>query len=465
MSGTAPQTAPPARSLRRDVAWNAGSFALVGVAGVLLNLLVARVYGAAALGAFNQVLAAYVLFSQFAAGGVHLSVLREVARSAAQPASRGVIVASAVALTVALSALSAAVFRLCAAPIGAMLDSDTVAIGIAWAAPALFLFGVNKTLLGVLNGMQWMRVYAVAQVLRPAALIAACGVAIAFEQPASVLPAALTVGEVAVLLVAGPLALIQCRPAAVRELLRWTVRHLNFGARSAGSGVLLELNARVDVLMLGCFTSDARVGSYSFASMLLEGFSQLPLVVRTNVNPMLAQMLASERRDDLAALIRRVYSKTFRSMLAISLAAIALYPIGLLLTGRWSEFGDSWLIFAILMTGMALTSGFAPFSQLLLQSGHPLVHTLLSVGAVAFNAAGNLLLIPLLGGAGSAIATAAAYVFATWLLLVLARRLVGVPLAEYAFASRRLAHEGHDRAHAAALADSGGAPAHPRPPD
>jgi hypothetical protein len=55
---------------RRDVAWNVASIAVLGVSGIALNAIIARTYDAAALGVFNQVMAAYILFSQLAVGGV-----------------------------------------------------------------------------------------------------------------------------------------------------------------------------------------------------------------------------------------------------------------------------------------------------------------------------------------------------------------------------------------------------------
>ena len=56
----------------------------------------------------------------------------------------------------------------------------------------------------------------------------------------------------------------------------WLKRHIQFGARSVLGGVAVELNTRVDVLVLGLFTSEAQVGIYSFAAFFVEGFLQLP---------------------------------------------------------------------------------------------------------------------------------------------------------------------------------------------
>jgi O-antigen/teichoic acid export membrane protein len=80
------------------------------------------------------------------------------------------------------------------------------------------------------------------------------------------------------------------------------------------------------------------------------------------------------------------------------------------------------------MAGVALTAGYMPFSQILLQAGRPGAYTLMTAGLVAANAVGNLLLIPLLGAQGAAIATAFSYVLMIPLLRWTAHRLIDVRL-------------------------------------
>ena len=62
--------------------------------------------------------------------------------------------------------------------------------------------------------------------------------------------------------------------------------HLRYGRSVVISGLSLELNARVDVLVLGGFLSSSYVGLYSFVAMLIEGFYQLIIVVKNFLNPL-----------------------------------------------------------------------------------------------------------------------------------------------------------------------------------
>jgi hypothetical protein len=61
-----------------DLLWNMASFGLVAIIGIVLNIIIFKVYHTDVLGVFNQVFAIYLLLSQLAVGGVHLGVQRFV---------------------------------------------------------------------------------------------------------------------------------------------------------------------------------------------------------------------------------------------------------------------------------------------------------------------------------------------------------------------------------------------------
>ncbi len=415
--------------LQQDVLWNLASVGVVGLSGIALNVLVAALYAdAAVLGAFNQVYAVYIFASQLAAGGVHLSTLRYVARRSARPEACRTIIASAWLLTVALSTVCTAAFWACRGLLGGLLASPDVATGIAWATPGLFCFGLNKTLFAMVNGLRRMRLYAVAQALRGVMYVVGIVAVYLGRMPGSAVPVVLTLSEGVVLIV----LLVANRPwlwPRTRDGLgAWMHVHFRFGVRSFGSGLLLELNTRVDVLILGYFCTDAIVGVYSFAAVLVEGLAQLPIVLRTNINPLLAQYLARREDAALAELVRKGRRYTYLAMAAVGLVTVALYPLGVALVTNQGAFRASWSVFAVLMFGLCASAGYLPFNQILLQSGHPGTHTLMTLAIVGFNALGNAALVPLWQVHGAAIATALAFVFSVLLLRSLAARCAGVRL-------------------------------------
>ena len=414
---------------QRDVLWNMAGFGVMAVCGVLLNVIIGVFYGRAALGIFNQVWAVYIFFSQFAVLGIHYSVLRRAAEHVGDPRTCSAVIAGALAPTIALSLLCAALFFLSRPLVGRFMDSPGTATGMAWACAGLFFFAVNKVLLGAINGLRWMRTFAALQALRYILMIAALVGALLVSLPGQALPVVFSVSE-AVLFMAATLTLVG------RGYLNgpfhgwgvWCGRHLSFGVRSFAAGVMVELNTRVDVLMLGYYASDSVVGVYSFAAALAEGVFQLLVVLRNNYNPRLVRYYQARSLEKLRQVIRTGKLVTYAMMAVVGVLAVGLYPLGTWLVGAKAKFMSAWPLFATLVGGITLSSGYMPFSNILLVTGNPGSHTLLILLTVLSNIIGNAILIPFWGAQGAATATALSYLAHAVALAVLTRIRVRVIL-------------------------------------
>jgi len=212
------------------------------------------------------------------------------------------------------------------------------------------------------------------------------------------------------------------------RLRSWFGEHLRFGLRGFLSGALAAINTRVDVLMLGFVCGDAVVGVYSFAAMFAEGFGQIAIVLRRVVDPILGARFAANETaliPGYAARIRRVF---YPLMAAVTLVAIAAYPVILGLVTSTPNLNASWLVFAILMVGIWANAGYRPFLGILLQGGRPGTHTILIVILVGGNALLNATLIPLLEMYGAAIATGLVYLLEAVLIAAFARRAFDIRL-------------------------------------
>ena len=412
----------------QDVLWNFVSFAIMGVCGVLINFIIAGFYDPAALGVYNQVYAVYIVSSQFAVVGVHLSVLKYVAQYNDQPDEVRNIITAGMLLSTVFALAACGVLWALRWPIAGWMDSPGVGRGLGWALPGLFFFSLNKVILFVLNAQERMKLYAVFQALRYVLMIAVIVVVALLGLAGEYLSSVFTICELVLFLGMLPTIRAQLGWPALPALRRWTRLHFDFGMRGFLSNVLLGLNPRVDVLILGYFSSDYVVGVFSLAASAAEGLYQLPVVLRTNLNPRLVQLIAGEKMEELRTLARRSMRLTYLSILAVGAAAVAVYPLGLYLVANPQKFMQSWPIFAILTAGIVLASGYIPFSNILLLAGRPGTHTLMISLQVLFNIVGNLLLVPVMGGYGAAIATALSYVFLIFLVKIFARRVLSLEI-------------------------------------
>jgi O-antigen/teichoic acid export membrane protein len=412
---------------QRDALWNFASVAVLGVCGYGLNFLIGRYWGAAPLGVFNQTLAAYIFVSQAAVGGINLSVLRAMSERREDRGHVATVIAGSLPPTLLLASVFTLVFYLLREPVAALLDSPQVAEGIAAATPGLFFFALNKVGMSVVNGAQRMRAFALYTSLRYVLMVVGLGV-VAWSDMGP--------GRIAFLfsfaegLLFVPLALevsAQMRAPIAPTWRTWTREHLVYGVKSMGSGMLMELNSRLDVLMLGVFLADGPVGVYSFAALVAEGVFQLLVVLQNNYNPLLAQHLAAGRIAELEQLIAKGKRITYLLMFGVGAATVAVFPVFLWVLDR-AEFAAGWLPLTLLVGGIVAIAGYMPFLQVLLMANKPAWHTRLMFSVVLLNAYFNALLIPCFGLSGAAAATAIAMLGSVLMLRVLARREVGLKL-------------------------------------
>ena len=412
-----------------DVFWNLGSLAVLGVAGVLTNSVIAAYGGAQALGVFHQVGAIYIVLSQLSVGAMHLSVLHRVSQSQNDRTTCADLTVSALILCLVSSVGVCVVAFALRHVAGDALKSDGVSIGLGFAAPGLIFFSLNKVLMSVLNGVRSMRIYAVFQSLRFVFVLLAIVVIVGIARPAVELALALTFSELALFLLLVVYVNGRVFPLRLTHGVRaWHRKHFAFGMRGFPSGLLSEINLRVDVLMLGYFSGDAIVGVYSFAALLAAGLSQIPLAVRRNVDPILGQRFAEEMHESIHVMATKIRKAMFILMGGLALVAAGMYPFLLGVFVDPFAFAGSGVVFSILLVGIVLNSGYRPFLGVLLQGGRPGAHTWLILVTVGVNVGLNAALIPVLGFLGAAIATSVVYVCEAVGLFILACRLLGVRL-------------------------------------
>ncbi|MBX3047592.1 MAG: oligosaccharide flippase family protein [Anaerolineales bacterium] len=413
--------------LSNDVTWSVVSLGIMAVSGLLLVALL-RWHSAETLGVFNQVYAVFIILSQIGVGGVQFSTLKHVSHASDDLSACWEITLSALLLVALIMLPVVVALWLLAEPIGAFLNSDAVAVGIRLATPGLLFFGLNKVLINVVNGLDKIKANSVFRALRFILLPLVVFVFVIQDQPADQFAFALTLTEITVfcsLLIFVFGRLLKAQP--LRNFRHWLHQHVSFGARGVLSGVLLDLNTRIDVLMLGYFTSDALVGIYSFASTLAEGFAQIPIAVRWSIDPKLGQHFAKSEPTEIEELSRVTRRQLFPWSLAAGLLGMAAFPaLSWLVDGNVDTLG--WQLFAIMIVAVTISAGYRSFGGILLQGGRPEMYTLVIVALVAGDALMNLGFIPWLGVTGAAIVTATTYLLEALYLRLAAKRLFAIRL-------------------------------------
>lgn len=408
-----------------DVGFNFVSLLFLGIAGIIINVLIARFYGAQTLGVFNEVYAVYILASQFAAFSVHLSVQKYLAEGPKKQIANQIISAG-ILLVLIFSSIVAVIIYFTRQTWGEWFHNQDVAIGVGLISFGLIGFGLNKTLIAVLNGFRAMKAYALFQSLRYVLILGFFIFAIGQKWPAWILPAAFSFAEGVLFIFLFFYCLRYYR--LVLNLRGWLKKHFIFGYHALLGNVLVDINTRVDVIILGFFLSAEMVGIYSFAAIIAEGFSLLLVVLKTNVNPILSRLAIENHKEILRNFIRQGIRLTYQYFTIMALAAILLYPLGLKLFLGGQNFAQSWLVFTILLAGLAIAAGYQPFQMLLAQAGYPKYYSLLVTIIFVANVLLNLIFVPLLGIYGSALATGISFIISALVLRLLTKKALKIKI-------------------------------------
>jgi Membrane protein involved in the export of O-antigen and teichoic acid len=407
------------------VLWNLISFVIMGVSGLLLNILIARFYTPEILGIYNIFFAFYIFFAQISVLGLQQSTLRHIPIYSDNTGSVTTILLSALGISFISSGLICIIVWLCKDILGVIYGSTALPEAIFAGIVGLFFFPVNKVLMATLNGLRRMNLFAIGNSMRYILIVATIVVMYLSGKSGVLLTFSFTVAETVLFVYLITVNLKFFKRCHSQDLQYWVKRHIRFGIRGMFGGILNELNTRVDILLAGIFLDVKTVGIYSFAAILVEGIAQVLVVFRSNYDPIIARLSYEKAFDELKSMIAIGKRTIYLTMVFVTTIAVALYPWATVLLTGTSQYSSSWIAFAILMIGILIRSGFAPFEGILQQSGYPGSQSLLILSVVCINIIGNVCLIPIWGMNGGAFATAISQVGFILILKIFVHRLFG----------------------------------------
>jgi O-antigen/teichoic acid export membrane protein len=413
----------------QGVLWNLGSIVILSIGGILINLIIVSMRGEDALGVFNQVYAVFMLSSQIGVGGIHFSVLKQISYHNEDYARCGDITSSAMILAMIFLFVMVLVLAWLATPIGTFVDSDAVRQGIIFVLPGVFFIGLNRILNNVINGLARMRTYAVSQSARFILMPILVLLLSLSSLPAPYLLLSFSITEAilfVVLLVYVYRVLVPLN--WIRQPRHEFAEHLSYASRGIMSGVLGSLNTRIDVLMLGWFASDKLVGIYSLAATLTEGFNRIAVAIRWNVDPLIGKYFANDDHAAIQRLVQRMRRFVVPFMTILAILSTLVYPILITLFVEADTRSTSWIVYGIIIIGVAFNGHFRVFKGILLQGDKPGIYTLFISATIIINILLNLLLIPILGIYGAALATMLVYIAESLIMKVLVARSFGIRL-------------------------------------
>ena len=401
---------------------NYASFAVIGGTGILINIFLLTFYNADVLGRFNFFFACLIVISQLTVGGIQFSVLRHSSICSQKIDEVSSLSISALILSFIYSIVVISLFLLVADMIEALFDLIIWSVSLQFVLLAVIFFSFNKVLVMAMNGLNLMLEFAICNALR-FILLFFFVVVFSIHFPPEKITIVFLLAELALFFLLVYLFFLR-RVGFSLPKWRWFRRHFSFGMKGLPGGALMEINTRVDVLMIGAILGYSAVGVYSFASMIAEGISQLFTILRNNVDPVFGKSLQVRNKQLILDTISTIRKKYVPFLILVGLLAILLYkPIFLDFFGLDSVLiNSSWIVLIILVGFILLVSYLRPFFGLLIIADKPLTFSVVILSGAVLNVVMNSTLIPWLGINGAAISTGFVFAIETSLLYFFAKK-------------------------------------------
>ncbi len=371
------------RGLVKNSAWSALSFGTMAASGILINIVVERGMGTAALGFFNVALAIFSIGSHFTLWGIPFSTLNKASLAKSPSEIQSVLLSALSAVMIPATAICGTLFFF-AEKLSKLFGGGDSASSLQFAAGALFLFSFNRTFLAVYNGSNRFKEFFLIQVVRYLLLLASGILFVRHYADYSSIGLILVPGEIVILLYF--IVRHFSRPSQFQRPCREQMaEHLRFGSTAFLSGALIDFLGRLDLLVLSYFYTPQMVGVYALAAMPFDGMMQIPQFLRNLVNPEITRLFAQRNIASLNALVKKVYKIGIPVSVFLALFGVAIFPTFLKVFANQDLVGDSFVPFVILASGFAFLGPKVLFFHALLQSGHPALHTKILVFVAALS--------------------------------------------------------------------------------
>lgn len=412
----------PKRSYFQDIVSALGSNLTVTLSNLIIGVILSRVLGAAGYGLYSSIIVVPVIVIGFTQLGIRRSLIFHLG---SKQIPEQEILSAVFLLLLYTSALS---IIICGSVFffSDSLIFDPLIVGIVLLTIPLLLSNVFAG--GIFLGKE--------QILRaniinagPSLLTLVFTVLFVWILDFSVLGAFAAIG-LANLVMVYYVYYVHSRDYRVRITWKYheeTIKSLvKLGIVNAIAIFIMQMNYRMDVLMLKKLSTLEQTGYYSLAMQIAEQLWHIPIAIE-----MIILSRSANTTDD------QFVHKTVASIFRISLITGLAGGIFIFFISPWivplifgTAFVQSVPMIQIVLPGILIMVGFRILNSRLTGMGKPQVAIYTFLPALVINFAANLVLIPRYGGTGAAWATNISYFMGSVAYLIVYSRITGMPVTE-----------------------------------
>ena len=394
--------------------------------GFVITVLLGRYLGAGDLGLYRMVSTIYGIAMLFAAIGIPAAIIKYVAEFKDDRAKSDAIVSSGVITSLILGIVFSVLFYFLSGIFEGIFDMPGLSGLLKILSPVFPFALVGGALLGLLNGRREMKRYGTATILQSVLMLVVsvsliyCGFGVAGVVIGVVIS---SVGWCLYLL----LITRDYFEITFEGYADNTKTMLGFGVQIFGVNAINMINYQADIILIGYFLTATDVGYYAVAVGLSKFFWLIPQAIQTITYPATSEYWSNNNHSALQIMIDKSMKYT----------ACVLFPVGLGV-GFFSKeiitliFGDAFihavLPLQILVMGTVVFGVVKAIGGSVTGMGRPDIGLKIVGISATTNVVLNLLLIPIYGISGAAVATAISLFVAALLNIFITIRMLNLKI-------------------------------------
>lgn len=382
--------------------------------GLITNIFIGRWLGVVGLGLYSITLTFFMVIGMIAGIGIPEAIVKFISEVKDSKETIYSIFSTGIIMSLFSGTLAGI-------SVYFLADSFSIFFGInelsgllkiiAFAIPFLV---INTTILSSLRGLREMKSYSYRQILRSVLLIGSITLFIflGLEVRGAVL--ALLITEMGIFIL-----LIFISEKFFKFLLKDFNLHAKklfiFGSLVFLASALWTINTYMDTLLVGFFMTEEDVGYYAIAVAIAKaGFLSLPMAVSTVTFPMISEYHGKKLKETITYLVNKTMKFTLFYLSVLGLAVI-FFSRDIILLLLHEEFMPAIMPLNILIYGLIFFGPVAAIGTIFTAMDRPDFTSKSNLLIAMINISLDIVLIPLLGITGAAIATVVSF----WVLTII----------------------------------------------
>ena len=395
--------------------------------GLVITVILGRYLGAGELGLYRMTATIYGIAMLVAAIGIPAAMIKYVAEFKENRNKFNQIVSSGIITSLFLGIIFIALFYFLSSIFAGIFNMQGLVELLKILSPVFPFALVSSALLGLLNGIREMKKYGMATIIQSVLMVIVTvsliyyGLGVAGAVIGVVLS---SVGSCLFLI----LVTKNHFEITFSEYIPTTKRILKFGVQVYGATGMNMIKYQTDILLIGYFLTATDVGYYAVAVGLSRFLWIIPQSIQTITYPTASEYWAKNNHSALNKMIDKVMKYNACILLPIGLGA-GFFAMDIVTLIFGEGFIYAVLPLQILLVGTVISSIVSrAIGASLSAVGRPdLSLKVASISAIV-NIILNILLIPILGISGAAIATAFSLIIGAFIALALILKLLSIKI-------------------------------------